>query len=221
MKTTLEVKILCDIPDSFFLKKAQSFIKFLIKKEINAKFYTDYEMIKDGGILILISSQKILSEKEINRFEKCFVVHPSKLPHGKGSAALANYILSGLNEVWVTIFEPNAKIDSGDIWIQEGVKLKGHELMNELREIQFNLTKRLVLELLVSYPVVNKITQTNNSTYFRKRTPVDSEISVDKSIKQQFNLLRIVDNNRYPAFFYMNGKKYVLKIYQVPIKKKI
>jgi methionyl-tRNA formyltransferase len=221
MKSTLEVKILCDIPDSFFLKKAKSFIKFLREKRINAEFYNDYEMIKGGGILILISSQKILSEKDINRFEKCFVVHPSKLPHGKGSAALANYILNGINEIWVTIFEPNAKIDSGDIWIQDGVKLKGHELMNELREIQFNLTKRLVLELLVSYPMSNRFTQTNNSTYFKKRTPADSEISVDKTIKQQFNLLRVVDNLRYPAFFYMNGKKYILKIYQEPIKKKI
>ena len=219
MKSKLEVKILCDIPDSFFLKKADRLIEFLKEKQINAEFYNDFSLIKEGGILFLISSQKILSEKEINRFEKCFVVHPSKLPYGKGSAALANYILNGQNEIWVTIFEPTVKIDSGDIWCQDGVKLKGHELLKELREIQFKLIKRLVLELLVSYPRVKKIPQPSNSTYFKKRTPNDSEISVEQSIKQQFNLLRIVDNNRYPAFFYMNGKKYILKIYQEPLKK--
>jgi methionyl-tRNA formyltransferase len=67
--------------------------------------------------------------------------------------------------------------------------------------------------------MVKKTPQPSNSTYFKKRTPNDSEISVEQSIKQQFNLLRIVDNVRYPAFFYMNGKKYILKIYQAPIKK--
>jgi methionyl-tRNA formyltransferase len=219
MKSTLEVKILCDIPDSFFLKKANRLIQFLRKQGINAEFYNDFDLIKEGGILFLISSQKILSEKEINRFEKCFVVHPSKLPHGKGSAALANYILNGQNEIWVTIFEPTVKIDSGDIWCQDRAKLKGHELLSELREIQFKLIKRLVSELLLSYPMVKKTPQPSNSTYFKKRTPNDSEISVEQSIKQQFNLLRIVDNVRYPAFFYMNGKKYILKIYQAPIKK--
>ena len=35
-----------------------------------------------------------------------------------------------------------------------------------------------------------------------KRTPADSEIDPGKSILEQFNLLRIVDSERYPAFFY-------------------
>ena len=31
-------------------------------------------------------------------------------------------------------------------------------------------------------------------------------------IFEQFNHLRIVDNNNYPAFFYKDDKKYILKI---------
>ena len=37
---------------------------------------------------------------------------------------------------------------------------------------------------------------------------------INKSIKDQFNLLRIVDDERYPAFFEIDGSKYFIKIYK-------
>jgi methionyl-tRNA formyltransferase len=46
------------------------------------------------------------------------------------------------------------------------------------------------------------------------RTSKDSKLNMNKTIKNQFNLLRIVDNERYPAYFIYNNKKYILKIYE-------
>ena len=43
--------------------------------------------------------------------------------------------------------------------------------------------------------------QKGRPSYFKKRTKKDSEININKNIKSQFNLLRIVDNDNYPAFF--------------------
>jgi len=40
----------------------------------------------------------------------------------------------------------------------------------------------------------------------------DSRLDIDRSIKEQFNLLRVVGNEEYPAFFEINGHKYLLKI---------
>ena len=34
-------------------------------------------------------------------------------------------------------------------------------------------------------------------------------LSASVKINEQFNLLRIVDNERYPAYFYKEGKKYI------------
>ena len=51
-------------------------------------------------------------------------------------------------------------------------------------------------------------------TFYRKRTPSDSCLDINKSINEQFNLLRVVDNERYPAFFKKNNIKYVVKIYK-------
>ena len=56
---------------------------------------------------------------------------------------------------------------------------------------------------------------TEMPSYWPKRKPEDSEIDISKSIDQQFNLLRVSDNERYPAFFYKNGKKFKLTMESV------
>ena len=48
--------------------------------------------------------------------------------------------------------------------------------------------------------------------FYKKRESKDSKLDIDKTIKEQFNLLRIVNNENYPAFFELDGYRYVLKI---------
>ena len=56
-------------------------------------------------------------------------------------------------------------------------------------------------------------TQSGSESFYRKRTAADSRISLEQPLGMQFNLLRTVDNNDYPAFFIKDGHKYILKIY--------
>ncbi len=51
--------------------------------------------------------------------------------------------------------------------------------------------------------------------YLRRRTPEDSRLDVHKSIAEQFDLLRVVDNQRFPAFIDYRGNRYVIKIEKV------
>lgn len=53
----------------------------------------------------------------------------------------------------------------------------------------------------------------HKQAFTKKRDAKDSESDTTKSIDAQFNLLRIVSNEEFPAFFYKNGRKYILKIY--------
>ena len=39
-----------------------------------------------------------------------------------------------------------------------------------------------------------------------------NKLDIDKTIRDQFQLLRIVDNEKYPAYFELNGCKYILRI---------
>ncbi|MFC1540567.1 hypothetical protein ACFL4J_00850 [Candidatus Margulisiibacteriota bacterium] len=51
-------------------------------------------------------------------------------------------------------------------------------------------------------------------SFYPKRAPKDSELSMNVPLRDLFNKLRVVDNDRYPAFFVNKGKKYLLKIHK-------
>ena len=54
--------------------------------------------------------------------------------------------------------------------------------------------------------------QTGEQSYYMRRRPKDSMLDVTLPIIDQFNLLRVVDNERYPAFFEVDGINYVIHI---------
>ena len=77
-----------------------------------------------------------------------------------------------------------------------------------------NLKKKIVKNLSTKFAETNNlknIKETRN--YINKKLPEFTE-TVDKTIKEQFNLLRVVDNEKYPAFFDYSGTRYLLKIYK-------
>jgi methionyl-tRNA formyltransferase len=56
--------------------------------------------------------------------------------------------------------------------------------------------------------------QVGKTTYYPKRNSRDSQLDIEKSIAQQFDLLRIVDNDNYPAFFVLHNNEFVLRVYK-------
>ncbi len=114
----------------------------------------------------------------------------------------------------MTLFEAVEKVDAGDIYLQEIMSFNGSELAQEIQEKQGNAVKKLVLEFISQYPNIKGKPQVGEDSFYSKRTSKDSELNIDKTISEQFNLLRVVDNERYPAFFIKDGQKYILKIYK-------
>ena len=53
--------------------------------------------------------------------------------------------------------------------------------------------------------------QGEESAYSRRR-PEDSRLDPLQNLEDQFPLLRIVDNEAYPAFFERKGRRYRLRI---------
>jgi len=90
----------------------------------------------------------------------------------------------------------------------------GTELIEELRQKQAEYTIKMCVSFVEDYPgiISRGKEQSGRSSYYKKRKPEDSKLDVDKTIREQFNLLHIVDNNRYPAYFELNGMRYILKI---------
>ena len=214
----MNVTILIDIKDSFFwehIKKLLFLLRKNKKKVLLLTKATDLNKIKKKrDVLFMISCKTIISEKMLLKHKKNIVVHPSKLPLGRGSAAIAHSVLSNKNYFYISLFEATPKVDSGPIYLQEKVYLKKTSLNDEIRRLQGIKTIDLFLKFL-RLKKIKKKEQKKTYPLLKKRKPQDSILNINKSLKEQFNLLRICDNERYPAFFYLMGKKFILKIYNV------
>ena len=209
----MKINLLLDTPDSFMHEYVHNLIENLKKRGHKVCFSEDHRKIKSGDMLFLLACKTILRKEHLSLNTNNLVIHPSKLPEGRGSGALVWKILQGENKIYLTLFEANEKIDRGDIYLQEHIEFKGDELSDEIRYKQALKTIELVLKYVDNYKNIKRKKQGGKGTYFRKRTPEDSELDINKNLREQFNLLRVVDNNRYPAYFKFNGQKYILKIF--------
>lgn len=214
MGLAMKISIMIDMIDSFLHEHVTHLINKIKLRGHIVDFITNTKSIPKGDVLFLLGCSTILTSKELSLNKHNLVVHPSKLPKGRGSAALVWKILEGVNVIYLTLFEANEKIDKGDIYFQEKIEFEGHELSDEIRSRQAEKIKELVLKFLDQYSELKPKKQEGKCSYYPKRTPKDSELDIDKTIREQFNLLRVSDNERYPAYFNYNGHKYFLKIYK-------
>lgn len=210
----MKVTILLDTPDSFLHDYVSSLIQALKERRCDVVFCDNAKMIRSGDVLFLLGCQTILTSECLSLNKHNLVIHPSKLPEGRGSAALVWKILEGGNIIYLTLFEATEKVDSGPIYYQEKIEFEGHELCDEIRHRQAVKTIELVLRFVDEYPNAKIIEQNGKATYYPKRFPKDSKLNIDQTIRQQFNLLRVSDNKRYPAFFEYRGQKYIIQIHK-------
>jgi len=197
-------------PDQWFI----TYAKKLQAKINNSGLFFNHKDIDNGfEIVLILSYHNIIQEKYLKKHKHNIVVHESALPKGKGWAPMFWQILEGKNEIPFTMFEASNEIDNGNIYMQKTLDLSGYELNEELREKQANFTIEMCLEFLKNYEKYQfPKKQKGKESFYLKRTPKDSELDINKSLKEQFNLLRIVNNEKYPAFFEIDGYKYKLKI---------
>ena len=123
-------------------------------------------------------------------------------------------MLEGKNKIPITLLEVVERVDSGRIFLQDEIILEGNELVDHLRIKQKDYTFKLCIAFIKDYPKIlneGKL-QLGMSSFYKERSPIDSKLDIDKTIYENFNLLRIVDNEKYPVFLNLGGKKYKLKV---------
>ena len=193
-------------------------IPFLIYKWTNeghACFWThDSNCLVKGDICFYLSYGKIVEKKILKKFKNNLVIHASDLPKGKGWSPLTWQIIEGKNTIPVSLIEADEKVDSGVIYKQKWYKLNGYELLPQLRSIQSKINNELCIWFVKNYPncLLKARKQLGKSTIYNRRYAHDSKLDINLSIKDQFNLLRVVDNKDYPAYFELGGNIYNLKI---------
>lgn len=165
---------------------------------------------------IIFSYFKIIPNTFLRKSKFNLIPHESDLPKGKGMSPLTWQILEGKKKIFFSLIEANTKLDGGLIYYKKTQKIPKDLLFDEIKKIQFNENLKLIVKFIKYYKKnkkapIGKI-QNGKSSFYKKRYPKNSQINIKHSIQSQFNLLRVVDNKNYPAYFKIYGKKYILRI---------
>jgi methionyl-tRNA formyltransferase len=169
---------------------------------------------KGGDILFLISCSEIVTALDRSRYLACLVLHASDLPKGRGWSPHVWAILQGANFITLSLLEAEDKVDSGRIWEKMQIPVPKHALWDEINDLLFEAEIELIEFALNNFSIVEPYEQSTDigTTYYPRRTPLNSRIDPEKSIAEQFDLIRVCDQNRFPAFFDYRGARYFLKL---------
>ena len=209
----LSITILSD-RDTWFNHWVSELMEIFSEKGHRVNSVHSPDEVSEGDLCFFLSCGHIVKKRVLQQNHYNIVIHASALPKGKGWSPLTHQILSGNSEIPVTLFEAAESVDSGLIYMQDVVSFSGHELIDEMRESLAECIVGMCSNFVEKYPGILKTAkpQIGEGTLYKKRCPEDSRLDPNITIAEQFNLLRIVDNERYPAFFEMHGQRYILKI---------
>ena len=170
------------------------------------------EQLTGGDFLFLISCGKIIAKAQRERYRHVLVIHASDLPRGRGWSPHIWDIVRGATKVTVSMISAADPVDCGDIWHQEVFELDGTELHDEINTKLFDAEIRLMDWALANCDRATPATQCGPATRWPRRTLEHSRVSADQTLGEVFDLLRVCDPARYPAFLEHRGVRYVIDI---------
>ena len=145
-----------DIEQSAFKRKKSNIYKGVItsiEPSLGAVF-VDYGAERHGFLPIKEISKEYFSREYLDKHKNNLVVHESDLPKGKGMSPMTWQILEGNNEISITLFEMQEKLDSGNVYLQDVMEFNGLELVSEIRDKQAEYTFNLCKKFLDNYPEI-------------------------------------------------------------------
>lgn len=178
----------------------------------NGIFVRNAAEVREGGIAFYLSCMKLTPREILERNHQNIVVHASALPAGRGFSPVVWQVLEGKNHIPVSMILAADDADTGDILIRDELLLDGTELNDAIRKALGEKIVKMCLAYLDAPEPPAGFPQEGEASWYARRRPEDSRLDPERTIAEQFDLLRVVDNERYPAFFDYRGRRYVLRI---------
>lgn len=209
----LKVNVLSD-RDSWLNQYICEFVARLTAAGHDTTWAHDPKDLGTADVCFILGCSQMLRPEDLAKSPYNLVVHESALPQGRGWSPMTWQVLEDKRSITVTLFEAAAAVDSGPIHLQTTIELTGCELVEEWRGLQAQATLNLCRNWIRGYPDVARgaHAQSGAPSYYRRRGPADSRLDPECSIASQFDLLRVVDNTRYPAHFEYRGRMYKLLV---------
>src|SRR5690606_18402270 len=147
------------------------------------------------------------------RYRFCHVLHASALPAGRGWSPHLWQMIDGADGITLSLLEAEDEVDSGQIWSQCYIPVHKRALWDGINELHFQAEMELMRFAVERFGSITPVRQASEgASYYRRRYPSDSEIDPNKTIAEQFDLIRVCDPQRFPAYFYHRGQRYALKL---------
>jgi methionyl-tRNA formyltransferase len=183
----------------------------------------DIELVNDkddltgGDILFLVSCAEILSANDRAHYGVSLVLHASDLPRGRGWSPHIWELAAGAPHITLSLLEADDLVDSGRIWHKVQVSVPPTALWDEINHLLFTAELQLMDLALSSHGRIKPQAQPEDvePTYYRQRTPQDSRIDPKQSLANQFDLIRVCDPHRFPAFFEYGGQRFALRLEKI------
>jgi methionyl-tRNA formyltransferase len=150
----------------------------------------------------------IVEDAFVNDYES-IMLHPTPLPKYRGGSPIQNQIINGETIGAVSLFRMTEGLDKGDIYQQLPLSLTGslNEIFRRISDLGFAATCNIIEG---NYTLIPQ--DDSQSTYYKRRTPKDSEITQhelqNSSAEYLNNKIRML-NDPYPNAYIntADGKK--------------
>jgi N-acetylneuraminate synthase len=205
------ISVVVDNP-SWVLPYAEDLVRVLNRSGDTARLCRSHDDIEAGEVAFYFGCTRITPKVVRVRNRRNLVVHASELPKGRGFSPLTWQVIEGRNEIPVCLLEAVDEADAGPVIYCDRLHFEGHELIGEMRADLGQMHIELCRRFLDAPAPLEGAPQRGEPTVYRRRRPEDSRLNPERRITDQFDLLRTVDNDLYPAIFEHRGRGYRLAI---------
>jgi UDP-4-amino-4-deoxy-L-arabinose formyltransferase/UDP-glucuronic acid dehydrogenase (UDP-4-keto-hexauronic acid decarboxylating) len=199
---------LADIADEFGIKCL--FVDdYSFTNEKERKFFRENQF----DIGISIGWQRIIPKEILQSFKKgIFGFHGSAgyLPFGRGRSPLNWSIIKDHRRFINHCFKYSEDADAGEIYSTKIFEINEFDTIETLQYKVLLVGREQIKQLLEDYKNdnINLIKQKEGpSTWYPKRTPEDGKISLERSTKDIYNLIRAITYPFPGAFLFIKNKK--------------
>jgi methionyl-tRNA formyltransferase len=167
--------------------------------------------------IIFIGWSDFVPTLVLNKF-LCLCFHPSDLPLYRGGSPIQNQIIDGITETKGTLFKMTEALDAGPIYAKHELDLKGNikDIFRSLENVCLFLLEKFFKDFSNGNKIIFYDQNNNQATFFKRRTPEMSEITLDDFSKltgvELYNKIRALGDPYPNAFFYtVDGKRLLIK----------
>ncbi len=212
----MKITVLCSDPNHPVMPHVRRWQSALGNEGHEVHLCYDRAEVPGGDILFLVSCSQLIRETERRKYRAALVLHASDLPKGRGWSPHVWAIVNGESEITVCLLAASEPVDSGAVWLRKKFALAGHEVLAEINDKLFQTELELMSQAVEQFDQIKPEPQPGDpGAYLPRRTPEQSRLDPHKTIGEQFDLLRVADPDRYPAFIDFRGKRYIIRIEKV------